>query len=88
MRGHDSCRRASTAVRSEGLSATSRVHRLAGLVLALSATWLSGAAAQPVRAREDWMVLARGGFVLPPELALYPWLIVTTDPFYWIALGL
>jgi hypothetical protein len=28
------------------------------------------------------------GFVLPPELAHYPWIIVATDPFYWIDLGL
>lgn len=28
------------------------------------------------------------GFRLPPDLAALPWLIVTTDPFYWLALGL
>ena len=26
------------------------------------------------------------GFTLPPHLAHHPWLVVTTDPFYWIAL--
>jgi hypothetical protein len=28
------------------------------------------------------------GFVLPAEYAHYPWLIATTDPYYWIAMGL
>lgn len=27
------------------------------------------------------------GFVLPPDLAQYPWLLYSTDPFYWLALG-
>jgi hypothetical protein len=28
------------------------------------------------------------GFVMLPEYAQYPWLIVTNDPFFWISLGL
>ncbi len=28
------------------------------------------------------------GFILPPGLSDYPWLIVTHDPYYWISLGL
>lgn len=28
------------------------------------------------------------GFTLPPEFAVYPWMVISTDPYYWIALGL
>jgi hypothetical protein len=28
------------------------------------------------------------GYIPPPDLGQYPWVIVTTDPYYWIPLGL
>lgn len=48
------------------LTTSSRSRRVR-FVLLLAATWLTSAAAQPTRARDEWTALARSGFVLPPD---------------------